>query len=42
MSENPERLDGEIKKLITDKGRQFEADLVVRIVCANIVSDEKR
>ena len=29
MSENPERLDGKIKKLITDKGRQFEADLVV-------------
>lgn len=29
--EEPENLDGKVKFLRTDKGRQFEADLVVRL-----------
>jgi len=29
--DEPEKLDGKVKVLRTDKGRQFEADLIVRI-----------
>ena len=29
--DSPERLDGRIKKVVTDKGSEFEADLVVSL-----------